>query len=118
MTYIPRSIFAALLVGFGLVAISGRSPTSAQQPPTPPPPQAPAPQQPSEIGTPIRGEAGAPPRIAVPDFIALTSDAETDAIAKTIAQVLFDDLTFEPEFGLIPRDIYATFPAAKSVEGV
>jgi TolB protein len=118
MTDISRSIFAALLVGFGLVAISDRSPTSAQQPPTPPPPQAPAPQQPSEIRTTISGEAGAPPRIAVPDFIALTSDAETDAIAKTIAQVLFDDLTFEREFGLIPRDIYATIPAAKSVEGV
>ena len=109
----PRSIYAALLLGFGLVTVSGRSPTSAQQPPTPP-----APQQPSEIRTTISGEAGAPPRLAVPDFIALTSDAETDAIAKTIAQVLFDDLSFEREFGLIPRDIYATIPTAKSVEGV
>src|SRR4030095_4393177 len=118
MTYIPRSIFAALLVGFGLVAISGRSPTSAPPPPPPPRPQAPAPQQPSEIRTTISGEAGAPPRIAVPDFIALTSDAETDAVAKTIAQVLFDDFPFEREFGLIPRDISATIPAAKSVEGV
>src|SRR5262249_19616252 len=110
-------IYAALLISFGLVTISGRSPTSAQQQPPPTPPQAP-PQQPSEIRTTISGEAGAPPRLAVPDFIALTSDAETDAIAKTIAQVLFDDLTFEREFGLIPRDIYATIPAAKSVEGV
>ena len=35
-------------------------------------------QQPTEISTTISsGEAGAPPRFAVPDFIALSSDAET-----------------------------------------
>ena len=31
--------------------------------------------------------------------------------ARTIAQVLWDDLTFEREFALIPRDTYATIPA-------
>ena len=65
------------------------------------------PQQPSEISTTISGEGGAPPRFAVPDFIALSTDAETVATAKTIGQVLWDDLNFEREFALIPRDIYA-----------
>ena len=40
----------------------------------------------------------------------LSSDAETVDAAKTIAQVLWDDLNFEREFALIPRDIYASDP--------
>ena len=54
----------------------------------------------------------------MPDFIALSTDAETVAAAKTIAQVLWDDFNFEREFALIPRDVYATIPAAKSLEDV
>ena len=43
----------------------------------------------------IRGHAAA---LAVPDFIAL-GDAETTAeVAKTLGQVLWDDLAFEREF--------------------
>ncbi len=41
------------------------------------------------------------PRLAVPDFIALTRDAETEAIARTISRTLFDDLVFEREFALV-----------------
>ena len=88
-----------------VVTLAGR----AQQPP----PAVPAsPQQPSDITTVITSEGGAAPRLAVPEFIALTKDAETQAIARTITQTLFDDLTFEREFALVPRDIYATIPAA------
>jgi TolB protein len=87
----------------------------AQQPPQPPPP---VPQQPTEIGTTISGEGSAPPRLAVPDFIPLSSDAETAAIAKTIGQVLWDDLNFEREFLFIPRDTYASIPRATSLEDV
>src|SRR5262245_38304998 len=83
-----------------------------QQPQAPPPP----PQQPTEITTTIVGGPGAAPRLAVPDFIAINPDAETTAMAKTIAQVLFDDIAFEREFSLIPRDTYATIPAAKSFD--
>ena len=61
-----------------------------------------APQQPSEVVTAITAEGGAPPRLAVPDFIALSPDAETAAIAKTIGQVLWDDLNFEREFAVHP----------------
>jgi TolB protein len=83
-----------------------------------PPPAPPAGQQPSEITTTITGEGGAAPRLAVPEFIALTRDAETQAIARAITQVLFDDLTFEREFALVPRDIYATIPAATTLADV
>ncbi len=54
----------------------------------------------------------------MPDFIALSPDAETQAIAKTIGQVLWDDLNFEREFALIPRDVYATIPAAHGMNDV
>src|SRR5436853_2927950 len=53
-------------------------------------------QQPSEIQLVISGEPGTPPRYAVPDFVALTPDAAD--IAKTLGQVLWDDLNFEREF--------------------
>ena len=100
-------------VGLGLVG--------AQQPPAPQASQPPAPQtpqQPSEVSTVITGDAQAPPRLAVPDFVALSNDAETERIAKIISQVLFDDLTFEREFALLPRDTYATIPVAKSMADV
>ena len=85
----------------------------AQPPPTNPPAQ-PPPQQPSEIVTTLTGEGGSAPRLAVPDFIALSPDAETAAVAKTVAQVLWDDLNFEREFAFIPRDVYSTIPRATS----
>jgi TolB protein len=85
----------------------------AQQPPPQPPAQPPT--QPTDVVTTISGEGGQPPRIAVPDFIALSKDAETISIGKQISQVLFDDLMFEREFSFIPRDVYATIPAATSL---
>jgi TolB protein len=76
----------------------------------------PAPQQPSEIQLVISGEPGTPPRYAVPDFVALSPDA-ADA-AKMLGQVLWDDLNFEREFYMIPRDTYTTIPVARTAEGV
>lgn len=66
----------------------------------------------------ISGPPGLPPRVAVPDFIAASSDAETVAGARLMAQVLYDDLAFEKEFYLIPRDTYKTIPAATSLDNV
>lgn len=86
------------------------------QPPTPQPP--PASQQPGEIKLTISGGPGVPPRYAVPDFVALTEDAETRQAAKTIAEVLWADLEFEREFDMIPRDTYRSIPAATSVETI
>ncbi len=78
-------------------------------------PQAPQSQQPTDVSAVLSGETGAPPRIAVPDFLAQGGDKETTDLAKLLAQVLFDDLTFEGEFYVIPRDTYASIPAARSV---
>src|SRR4026209_2415186 len=72
-------------------------------------------QQP-EIELVIGGATRTPPRYAVPDFVALSPDGGD--IAKTIGQVLWDDLEFEREFYLIPRDTYATIPAARAAEQV
>jgi len=75
-----------------------------------------SPQQPSEVAVVISGDPGTPPRYAVPDFVAATPDVAD--IAKTISQVLWEDLGFEREFYLIPRDTYATIPAARTAEQV
>src|SRR3954470_3080918 len=101
-----RAIPLVAALGALVVTLGAR----AQQPP--------ASQQPGDITTTISGEGGAPPRLAVPEFIALTRDAETQAIARTLSQVLFDDLTFEREFALVPRDIYSTIPAATAFTDV
>jgi TolB protein len=98
---------------FGIVAalLAGLTTAAGQQPPP-----APAPQQPSEIGVRITSESGAAPRYAVPDFIALTPNAAETA--KLLAQVLWDDLNFEREFYMIPRDTSATIPVARGPEPV
>ena len=75
-------------------------------------------QQPPAVSLTITGEPGALPRYAVPDFIALSNDADTLDAAKTIGQVLWDDLSFEREFDMIPRDTYASIPAARSLAGI
>ena len=85
---------------------------TAQNAPAPPP--APAPQGQSEINFAIVGDNGAPLHYAVPDFVALTPDAETAAAARLMAEVLFNDLVFEREFDLIPRDTYRTIPVAQT----
>lgn len=73
-------------------------------------------QQPSEVAVVISGDPGTPPRYAVPDFAALTPDASE--IAKTLGQVLWDDLNFEREFYMLPRDTYGSVPAARTPEQV
>ncbi len=100
--------------------VSGLAVVAGHQPPA-------NPQQPADIATVISsGDIGAPPRLAVPDFIALanasgrdrTPDKETLDAARTMARVLWDDLNFEHEFALIPRDVYASIPAATSMVDV
>jgi TolB protein len=89
---------------------------ATQAPPqTAPPDQQ---RQQSEIELSISGEPGAPPRYAVPDFLALSADPDTHAAAKVLASVLWDDLAFEREFYLIPRDTYGSIPAAGSLADV
>lgn len=83
-----------------------------------PPPTQPPPQQPSEVKVEITGEPGAPPKFAVPDFIALSGDNESKAAAQTIGQVLWDDLNFEREFYMIPRDTYSSIPSPRSLDDI
>ena len=78
----------------------------------------PQPQQPTSVTTRITGAPGLPPRYAVPEFIPLTNDAETQEAAKLISQVLWDDLSFEREFYLISRDTYRTIPRPSSINDV
>ena len=110
------TLSAAIVAGALTVAFAGRSPH--QTPPSPTPPQQPPASQQREIAVTLTGEGGAPPRLAVPDFIALSPDAETAAVARMIGQVLWDDFNFEREFALIPRDTYATIPRATSFADV
>src|SRR5215207_1515829 len=94
------TIAAVLATSFVLTAGAQQPPSGQQTPP----------QQPSDIRIAIEGPPGLPPRIAVPEFIALTNDAETIAAAKTISQVLWEDLNFEREFYMVGRDTYKTIP--------
>jgi TolB protein len=107
-----RQLTLAVALLAAPLALSGQ-----QQPPpaTPPPAQV---QQPGEISTVITGATGSAPRLAVPDFVALTPDAETRAMASTIGQVLWNDIEFEREFYMIPRDTYSSIPAATGVDNV
>ena len=72
-------------------------------------------EQRDEINLVIGGDVGRPPRFAVPDCLPLTPDEATATSARTIAEVLWNDLDFEREFNMIPRDVYETIPAARSV---
>jgi TolB protein len=110
---IKKRVFIGLAAAVSVLGILAT--TALPQDPQQPPP-APAPQQPSEVAVVISGDPGTPPRYAVPDFVALSPEA-TD-IAKTIGQVLWDDLNFEREFYMIPRDTYSTVPVARSPEQV
>ena len=107
--YLVASVIAAV-AAYAIVAVAGGLQASGQEP-------APAaPQQPSEVAVVISGDPGTPPRYAVPDFIPLTP--ESAEVARTAAQVLWDDLAFEREFYLIPRDTYATIPVARSADQI
>ncbi len=85
---------------------------------TPPAPPQQPPRQQTELELVISGAPGLPPKLAVPDFIPLSNEPETIEAAKTIGSVLWDDLNFEREFYLIPRDTYRSIPQAPSTDQV
>jgi TolB protein len=92
------------------IAVVAAAATGAyQQPPTPPPPQQ------SNIELRLTGDPGTPPRLAVPDFLALSNDRETQEVARMIAEVLWTDLNYEREFYMIPRDTYRSIAPAPSI---
>jgi TolB protein len=108
----PR--FSTIALGAGVASVLT---LSAQQPPQGG--QAPAAQQPTEVRTVISAaDPSLPPKLAVPAFIALTQDAETQAAAQTIGQVLWDDIAYEKEYYMIPRDTYRSIPQPASLDQV
>lgn len=80
--------------------------------------QAATPPQPTSVELRLTGEPGSPPRLAVPDLLALSPDRETQDAARVISEVLYADLDFEREFALIPRDTYKSIPVAGSIDAV
>ena len=74
-----------------------------------PPPQS---QQPGKVQIQLVGISGLPPKVAIPDFI---GDA---GVGKTLGEVLWDDLDFESEFYLLPRDTYRSVPQPPSIDQV
>jgi TolB protein len=99
------------------LALALAAATVRTQEPAQPVPEA-TPQGPSAVRVEVTGEAGAPPRYAVPDFLPLSADPDTAAAAKTMGQVLWDDLAFEREFYMIPRDTYASIPMPRTVTDI
>ena len=75
-------------------------------------------QQPQEVSVTLKYGEGQKSHIAVPDFLAPSGDAATQAAARTMADVLWHDLNFEAEFDMIPRDQSAKLPPASSVENI
>jgi TolB protein len=108
---------SSLLPAVSFCAIGALTVVAFAAPQQPAPPPAPGQQQ-QEGAAIIKPDSGSRPRLAVPDFIAATPDAESKAIAATIGQVLWDDLNFEREFYMVPRDTYASIPPAPSLEAV
>ena len=104
-----RFLIAATYVT-GLAVTAAQAPPPSQQP-TPPPSQ-------SEISVSITGDVGAPLHYAVPDFIALTQDKETQEAARVMTEVLWNDLAFEREYDMIPRDTYKTIEQVASTETI
>jgi len=83
--------------------------------------QQPAPAQPPQttvdLGK-LNNDPGTPPKLAVPEVLALSADRETQEAAHVISQVLWDDLNYEREFYMIPRDTYKSIPVAPTIDAV
>jgi TolB protein len=94
------------------------TPTQPQQPSPPQQPQPTPPQQPqqqTQLTLSLSG-SGSHPRLAIPAFTGEGADADLLAAAKTVADVLWDDVDFEQEFDLVSKDAAARVPVAQTVE--
>jgi TolB protein len=68
-------------------------------------------QQPDEFSITLRN-AAVHQKVGMPDFLVPAGDAELAAAARTIADVLWNDIDFEREFYMIPRKSSAAIPVA------
>jgi TolB protein len=114
----PTKLLTAIISVSAAIVLAAQPP--ATQPPTgqPPATQPPKPgQQPDVIDVTIVGMGG-PPKLAVPELVALSNDPETVKAAKTIGEVLYDDIAFEKEFYMVARDIMRTIPKPASPDQI
>jgi TolB protein len=100
-----------------LLAASAALTLAAQTPSQPPAAQNPQTTQPSAVRTVLEGSGG-PPKLAVPEFIPLGKEPEVVSAAKTIGDVLWDDMAFEKEFYMLPRDMLRTVPRPASADQI
>ena len=108
-----RTVLSILAISaIGSLSVLGQQPP----PPTQPQPSQ-QPQQPTDVNLVITG-GGGPPKLAIAPFIALSADAETVAAAKTISDVLYDDIAYEREYYMIGKDAIASVQKAASVDEV
>jgi TolB protein len=109
-------VFAAPMGARDARITSGPLQTSgtAIRPQQPQPPQ-PQPQQQTDLTLSLSG-TGSHPRLAIPAFTGAGADADLIAAAKTVADVLWDDIDFEQEFDLVSKDAAALVPVAQTVE--
>jgi TolB protein len=82
-----------------------------------PAPEAHTQDQPTAVRA-ILSPDGRVPKLAVPEFIPLSNEPEVVAAAKTIGDVLWDDLAYEKEFYMLPRDILKTVPRPANADQV
>jgi TolB protein len=73
-------------------------------------------QAPQEFNIVISGNTGAKPKLAIPEFSVVGTSAQVQQAAKTISEVLWDDIDFEEEFVMVSRDAAAKIPAATTVD--
>jgi TolB protein len=106
-----RLLLLSMACTLGSLTLAGQS-----QPPTAPPGQAQNPNQ--SVTVVISGTPGSPPKLGIAGVIPLSNDAETVAAAKTIADVLYDDIAYEREYYMIGKDAIATIPKPTSIDGV
>ena len=102
---------------FCVACVAGIALVVAQNAPTQPAAPPPGQQTVYDAGR-ITGDIGAPLHYAVPDFIPLTPDKETADAARVLAEVLFNDLAFEREYDMIPRDTYKTIEQAATADTI
>ena len=103
------TLFAVVLASGAALALRAQTPSQ-----TPPAPQ---PQQPGAVVIVLRDDQQVP-KLAVPEFIPLSKEPEVVSAAKTIGDVLWDDLAFEKEFYMLPRDVLRSVQRPASVEQV
>lgn len=109
----PTTLLTAALALTAAISFTAQTP-----PPQPPPVSPTGTQQPSEIAVTLIGDPEKPPRLAIPEFIPLGNEPEVVSVAKTVGDVLWDDVAYEREFYLLPRDILRTVPRPASADHV